>query len=191
MTKKQDMEKIIYLVKNCKKCILYSTRNKTVIGKGSLDAKIMFIGEAPGSNEDSQGKPFVGKAGKILDELLNSICLKKNDIYISNILKCRPPNNRNPLKIEISICSKFLDKQIETIHPIIIVPLGNFAVSYIFKKFCIKFDKISKIHGKVFFVDTNFGKIKIIPIYHPAAAIYNIKLKNILFDDFKTIKQNL
>lgn len=191
MTKKQIIDKINYLVKNCKKCTLHSSRNKPVIGKGSLDAKIMFIGEAPGRNEDSKGKPFVGRAGKILDELLESICLKKNEIYISNIIKCRPPNNRNPLKIEILMCSEFLDKQIEIIHPQIIVPLGNFATSYIFKKFEIQLEKISSIHGKVFLTDTKSGKIKIIPIYHPAATIYNKKLKNILFEDIKTIKQNL
>lgn len=191
MSKREYMEKIIDLVNNCKKCILHSTRNKPVIGKGSFHAKIMFIGEAPGRNEDFKGKPFVGKAGKILDDLLNSIGLKKNEIYISNIIKCRPPNNRNPLEIEIKMCSEFLDKQIEIIHPEIIVPLGKIAISYIFKKFGLKFEKIRIIHGMIFLVKTNFGTLKIIPIYHPAAAIYNINIKNILFADFKIIKNNL
>ncbi len=191
MSKMDDIEKIVDLVKNCKKCSLHTTRNNPVVGEGSLNAKIMFIGEAPGSYEDRKGRPFVGKAGKILDELLDSIGLKKNEIYISNIIKCRPPNNRNPLKIEIKMCSEFLDKQIEIIRPKVIVPLGKFANLYISKKFGLKFEKISRIHGMILLVNTNFGTLKIIPIYHPAAAIYNINIKNILFEDFKMIAQNL
>lgn len=191
MLKKDEMEKIIDLVNNCKKCILHSTRNKPVVGEGSLNARIMFIGEGPGHYEDYEGKPFVGKAGKILDELLDSIGLKKNEIYISNLIKCRPPNNRNPLKNEIQMCSEFLDKQIKIIQPKVIVPLGNFAISYIFKKYNLKFSKISSIHGKIFFVNTNFGTVKIIPIFHPAATIYKRDIKNILLEDFKIIKENL
>jgi len=191
MLKRDEMEKVIDLVNKCKKCILHSTRNNAVVGEGSLNAKIMFIGEAPGRYEDYVGRPFVGKAGKFFDELLDSIGLKKNEIYISNLIKCRPPNNRNPLKNEIQKCSKFLDKQIIIIQPKVIAPLGNFAISYILKKYNLKFEKISRIHGKIFFVNTNFGAIKVIPIYHPAAAIYNINMKNILLEDFKTIKQNL
>ncbi len=175
---------------NCKRCDLHKTRTNPVIGEGSLDAHIMFIGEAPGFNEDKQGKPFVGQAGKIFDELLNSINLKREKIYITNILKCRPPNNRNPTQEEIKICSSYLNKQIDIIKPKVICCLGNFATDYILKKFGLK-DKIqgiSKIHGKVFSVSSLSGLIKIIPIYHPAVATYNSNMLEILKKDFEKIK---
>ena len=168
---------------------LYKTRKNTVFGDGSFKAKILFIGEAPGKNEDLKGYPFVGRAGKILDELLNSIDLKRKEIYITNILKCRPTNNRNPLKKEIDICSKYLDKQIDIIAPEIIAPLGNFACSFIFEKFGLKYDKISQIHGKMFNTESDFGKIKIIPLFHPAVATYNPNKIDILIKDFKQLKK--
>ena len=191
MSKKEDMKKIVILVENCKKCNLYKTRNKPVVGNGSLDCKILFIGEAPGRNEDLQGKPFVGKAGEILDELLKSIGLQRSEIFISNILKCRPPYNRNPLKSEIEVCSEHLDKQIKIIQPKIIAPLGNFASSFIFDKFGLRHDKISNIHGKVFQTNTVFGNITIIPLYHPAVVTYNPNTKNILLEDFRVIKRTI
>jgi len=191
MSKNKDIEKIRNLVKNCKKCILHKTRNKTVVDKGSLNAKIMLIGEAPGHNEDIQGRPFVGKAGKILDELLNSINLKRSDVFIANILICRPPKNRNPLRSEINMCKKYLDMLIKIIQPRIIAPMGNFANFYIFKKFGLKIDKISNIHGRIYQINNIYGIIRIIPLYHPAVATYNINTKKTLFEDFKLIKKVL
>ena len=126
------MKKITDEIKYCKKCELCKSRNNPVIGEGNLNTEIMFIGEAPGYNEDKQGIPFVGKAGKILDELLHSIGLQREDVYIANILKCRPPENRNPLKTEIDACTEYLNRQIELIQPKIIIPMGNFACSFIF-----------------------------------------------------------
>ncbi len=191
MSKKKDLEEIRKLVENCKNCNLYKTRNKTVFGEGSLNAKIMLIGEAPGRNEDIQGRPFVGKAGKILDDLLDFIDLKRNNVYITNILICRPPKNRNPLKKEINICKKYLDLQIDIIQPDIIVPMGNFSISDILNKFDLKVDKISNIHGNIYKIDNKLQNIKIIPLYHPAFAIYNKNIKNTLFNDFKSIKKAL
>ncbi len=191
MSKQEEMEKIAISVENCKKCDLYKTRNKPVVGYGSVDAKILFIGEAPGRNEDLQGKPFVGRAGKILDELLGSIGLERDEVYIANILKDRPPNNRNPLSSEIKACTQHLDNQIMLIQPKIIVPLGNFAASYIFEKFGLKIDKISNTRGKVFETNTIFGNIKIIPMYHPAVATYNPNTISILKGDFKVIKEQI
>lgn len=191
MTKQDEMSDIANLVEQCKKCDLHKTRNKPVTGEGSLDAKILFIGEAPGRNEDLKGRPFVGRAGEILDELLNSIEIKRNEIFIANIIKCRPPENRNPLQNEIESCSKYLDKQIEIIKPKVIVTLGNFASSYIFEKFGLRYDKISKIHGKIFRIDTIFAKLSIIPLYHPAVAVYNINTKDTLIKDFKAIKDTI
>jgi len=176
---------------NCKKCDLWKTRNNPVTGQGTEEAKIMFIGEAPGFNEDKQGKPFVGEAGKILDKLLDSINLKKEKIYITNILKCRPPENRNPREDEIKTCVQYLNREIEIIKPKIICCLGNFAASYIMKKFNLKEKNqgISKIHGKIFNFRGLFGSIKIIPLYHPAVAVYNINMFEILKKDFKILEK--
>ncbi len=185
--KEEEMKKIKQFIENCKKCSLWKMRNKPVVGTGSSDAELLFIGEAPGSNEDLQGKPFVGRAGKILDELIESIGLKREDVFIANILKCRPPDNRNPLKAEINACAKYLDKQIEIIKPKIIAPLGNFACSFIFEKYGLKFDKIGNVHGKIFQVKTNNSKVKIIPLYHPAVVTYNSKKKKVLIKDFEAI----
>jgi len=191
MSEEENMEKIAKAVENCRKCNLWKTRKNPVVGAGSLDSEILFIGEAPGYNEDLQGYPFVGRAGKILDELLESVGLKRDDVYIANILKCRPPDNRNPLKNEIESCTEYLNKQIELIQPKIILPLGNFACSYIFEKFSLKYDKISNVHGKVFQMNTLMGTIKIIPLYHPAVATYNPNNKDTLLEDFKIIKKVL
>lgn len=189
MSKEKNMKDLSILVKDCRKCSLWKTRKKPVVGEGAIDSYILFVGEAPGYYEDLHGRPFVGKAGKILDELLESIGLQRNQVYIANILKCRPPDNRNPLKTEIGACTELLDRQIEIIQPKIIVTLGNFACSYIFPKFGLKYDKIGKIHGKTFGVNTFFGELNVIPFYHPAVATYNVKTKKILIEDFKLLKK--
>ena len=189
MSKEDDMKRIKISVENCRKCSLWKSRKHPVVGEGSIDSNILFIGEAPGYNEDLQGRPFVGKAGKILDELLESIGLQRDKVYIGNILKCRTPENRNPLKTEIEKCTAYLDKQIEIIQPKIIVPLGNFGSSYIFGKFGLNYDKISNVRGKIFQINTIFGSIKIVPIYHPAVATYNPNTKSMLLEDFKVIKK--
>ena len=189
MNRQKDFEKLKLLVNDCKSCPLSKTRKNPVFGEGANDAKILFIGEAPGRNEDLQGRPFVGRAGKILDELLESIDLKREDVYITNILKCRPPENRNPLKSEMDVCTKYLDKQIELIEPTIIAPLGNFATTYIFEKFNLSPEKIGKVHGQIFNINTISKKMFIVPIYHPAVATYNPNTKNVLLADFKKIKK--
>jgi len=187
----EKLEELKQKILSCKKCDLWKTRNKPVVGEGSENAEIMFIGEAPGFNEDLQGKPFVGKAGKIFDELLNSVNLKREKIYLTNILKCRPPENRNPQEREIKACSSYLDKQIEIINPKIICCLGNFATSYILNKFGLKneIQGISKIHGKIFSISTLTGKVKIIPLYHPAVATYDNSMLNTLKKDFEKLKK--
>jgi DNA polymerase len=189
MTKQSDIDKIKFSVEKCQKCDLHKSRTNCVFGEGSLDTKILIIGEAPGYNEDIKGKPFVGKAGKILENILESLGFKKTDVYITNILKCRPPKNRNPTKIEVEKCTDYLNKQIEIIKPKIILPLGNFASSYILQKFGLEFNKISDIHGKTFIVQTLFGNIYIIPQYHPAVATYNPNKIKILQNDLKQIKK--
>jgi len=148
-------------IASCQRCSLHKTRTNTVPGEGDIEADIMFIGEAPGRNEDLQGKPFVGRAGDIFDQLLHSIHLTRDQIYLCNILKCRPPDNRNPLPHEIQSCIGSLDIQIKVINPEIIGTLGSFATAYIFEKFSVEPAKISSVHGKIFDVDTPFGPKKI------------------------------
>ncbi len=178
---------------NCKKCELWETRQNVIVGEGSLNAKIMFIGEAPGFNEDKQGKPFVGRAGKVLDGLLKEAGLKREEIYITNILKCRPPENRNPSEEEIKSCTPYLNEQIEIINPKIICCLGNFAANFVMKKFNLsnQFQGISSIHGKVFNISTLTGKIKVIPFFHPAVVTYNPNKLNILKKDFEVLKKEM
>jgi DNA polymerase len=161
-----------------------------VIGEGSHNARIMFVGEAPGKNEAKTGRPFCGAAGKILDELLQSVGLDRKDIYITNIVKDRPQENRDPTPDEIEIYGPFLDRQIEIIRPQIIATLGRFSMGYIMEKFKLFLDlePISKAHGKSYEAEASYGKIKIIPLYHPAAAIYNQHLKFVLLKDFEILK---
>jgi len=175
----------------CKKSSLYKEGTFPVFGEGSLNAEIMLVGEAPGYNESITGKPFCGASGKILDELLESAGLKREDIFITNIVKLRPPNNRNPTKEEIKQFSHFLDKQIEIINPKMICTLGNFSTGYILERFNLK-DKIqgiSKIHGQIFNVSTLLGIIKIVPLYHPAVAAYDANMKDTLKQDFLVLKK--
>lgn len=174
---------------------LYKERVKNgvfpVIGEGSHYAKIMFIGEAPGKNEAATGRPFVGAAGKILDELLATVAISREDVYITNIVKDRPPFNRDPLPEEIEIYGPFLDRQIEIIRPAVIATLGRFSMDYIMRKFNLlnNLNSISNLHGQVFEAENSYGNIKIVPLYHPAAAIYNNSLKGTLKKDFEILKK--
>ena len=190
MEKETEIEKLKKeCIEFCKKSPLYKEGTFPVFGEGSLNADIMLVGEAPGYNESITGKPFCGAAGKILDELLESSGLKREDIFITNVVKLRPPNNRNPTQEEIKSFAPFLDKQIEIINPKIICCLGNFSTGYIMKKFNLsnKIQGISKIHGQVFSVSTLFGTIKIIPLYHPAVVTYDANMKDVLKEDFKKL----
>ncbi len=169
----------------------YRTENNylPVIGEGSHEAKIMFVGEAPGRNEAKTGRPFHGHAGKILDELLASVDIKREEVYITNIVKDRPPENRDPLPNEIELYGPFLDRQIEIIKPVVIATLGRFSMTYILQRLGVEeLGPISALHGKIFDAETSYGKVKIVPLYHPAAAIYARALKGTLLEDFKVLK---
>jgi len=186
----KELEKISLQIKNCNKCPLYKNRKNAVPGEGNWRNRIMLIGEAPGFNEDEQGRPFVGKAGKLLEEFLSSIGKKREEVFITNVVKCRPPNNRQPEEEEIRICtSLYLDKQIELINPKLIVCLGNISANYIFKKFGLKFESMNKSHGKVFSVSNLFIQAKVITTYHPAAILRNQNLMPIAKADWETIKE--
>ena len=182
---------------NLKESPLYQYRQKTggfpVIGEGNHNAGIMFIGEAPGKNEAEQGRPFCGAAGRVLDELLISAGLRREEGYITNIVKDRPPANRDPEQEELKIYSPYLLRQINIIRPAIIITLGRFSGEYIMEKFGLAeyFTSIGKVHGNIFEANAGYGKIKIIPMYHPASALYNPDNKNKLTEDFKNIKEYL
>lgn len=174
------MENLLKQIKNCKKCALKDGRTNIVFGSGNVSADLMVIGEAPGKNEDEQGLPFVGKAGQYLDELLKMAGLKRDDVYIANVVKCRPPSNRNPYADEILNCAPYLREQTKIVDPKIIVTLGNFAT-----KFILKSEKgITLLHGQKFKV----GKFIVYPVFHPASTMYDPKKKSLLETDFKNLK---
>lgn len=191
----EEMKKIRDEIMELKESPLYIERVENgyfpVIGAGSHDADIMFIGEAPGKNEAKTGRPFCGASGKILDELLQTIKLKREDIYITNIVKDRPTGNRDPRPEEIELYAPFLDRQIDVIQPKVIATLGRFSMIYIMKKFGLEneIDIISKNHGKIFEAKASYGKIKIIPLYHPAVAIYSRTQLPQLKQDFELLKE--
>ena len=162
-----------------------------VIGEGNHYASIMFVGEAPGRNEAQTGRPFVGAAGKVLDELLSAVGIDRKDVYITNIVKDRPPFNRDPLPEEIDAYGPFLDRQIEIIQPKVIATLGRFAMSYIMQKMGLSdfLAPISKNHGKSFTGKAPYGEVIVIPLYHPAVAVYNSTTKDTLKKDFEILKQ--
>ena len=172
----------------CRKCKLHKTRKNSVPGEGSTDNRIMFIGEAPGYWEDSKGKPFVGEAGKFLDTVLEEANLLRDNVFITNIVKCRPPNNREPSKEEIKTCSRYLDRQIQVIQPKIIITLGNHSTAYIFRKIGLPFDGITRVHGKFFEASISKIQTTIFPTFHPASALYNPKYKNLLLQDFRMLR---
>lgn len=170
----------------------YRTENKyfPVIGEGSHEAEIMFVGEAPGENEAKTGRPFCGRAGKVLDSLLESAGIKREEVYITNIVKDRPPKNRDPFSEEIAAYAEFLDRQIEIIKPKVIATLGRFSMQYVMSRYGLEWElaPISVLHGKVFETEINGEKTKVIPLYHPAAAIYNQELMKTLEEDFQALK---
>lgn len=182
-----NFEEFNLIVKNCQKCNLAKTRTNVVPGEGNYQAKILFIGEGPGKNEDLQGRPFVGAAGKLLDELIASIGLQRKDVYIANVVKCRPPNNRDPLPEEIQSCWPYLENQISLIKPELIVTLGRHSMARFYPQ-----GRISVDHGRALRrLIPPFGKIVFFPCYHPAAALYNGSLRETLFKDFKKIPKVL
>lgn len=174
---------------------LYAERTKNgvhpVIGEGSHYARVMFIGEAPGRNEAATGRPFVGAAGKVLDELLASADIKREQIYITNIVKDRPPFNRDPEPAEIAAYGPFLDRQIDIIRPDIIVTLGRYAMGYIMEHFGLaaQLEPISRMHGRVFEAAAPYGPIHIVPLYHPAVAVYNNATKPGLKEDIQVLRR--
>lgn len=178
LSSEEILQEVAVEVATCSKCNLCKGRTRAVPGEGNTRAKILFIGEGPGFHEDRQGRPFVGPAGQFLEELLSSINLKRSDVFITNVVKCRPPNNRDPLPEEIQACDNYLDRQIAAIKPQVIVTLGRYSMAKFFGS-----EKISTIHGRARKKD---GYI-CIAMYHPAAGLHQASLKDVIREDFKKI----
>jgi len=181
LIKRKELDNIGDQVRSCSQCKLSETRTQAVPGSGDFNAEIMFVGEAPGANEDQKGVPFCGAAGKFLDEMLKSIGLDRDKVFITNTVKCRPPENRDPKDDEKAICRPYLEKQIELIKPKIIICLGRHAAASMLPGM----PGISKIHGKAL---KRKNGIIYLPLYHPAAALHNGGLRQTLINDFMKIK---
>lgn len=179
----QLLDMIAQSVAACRQCFLCEGRTNVVPGFGNPEARVMLIGEAPGKNEDLQGRPFVGAAGKYLTELLGYAGLTREEVFIANVLKCRPPSNRDPQPDEITLCAPFLRDQVRAIGPEYIVTMGNFAT-----KFILRTDRgITKLHGRL----EQTGRFKVFPVFHPAAAIYDRTKRESLEEDFRTLGEFL
>ena len=178
--KTNELNKICEEIASCKKCNLCKQRTQTVPGEGNSDADLVFIGEAPGAKEDESGVPFCGSAGKFLSTMLDLIGLRREDIFITNTVKCRPPQNRDPEEIEKNICRKYLERQLEIIDPKIIICMGRHSMA----TYLPDLGTISELHGKP--LRRKDGRVYL-PLYHPAAALYNGSLRNVLIEDFKRI----
>lgn len=193
MTKTEQMREIRDEILDLKESPLYEYRTANhffpVIGEGSHDARIMFVGEAPGRNEAKTGRPFCGAAGKVLDQLLAHAGIDRKSVYVTNIVKDRPPENRDPTQEEIRIYGPFLDKQIEILQPKVIAALGRYAMNYIMEKFNLglEMEPISKAHGKAYRVTVSYGDIDIVVLYHPCMAVYNPNNMDSLKKDFEAL----
>jgi DNA polymerase len=188
-SRREELKAVWQQAQTCVKCPqLASTRTKVVFGAGNADADLMFVGEAPGANEDKQGLPFVGQAGKLLDTLLGEIGLTRGDVFVANVLKCRPPGNRDPLPGEIDACQDYLFRQIELIEPRVICTLGNFSTKL------LRNDPgtgITRLHGREEARQIGPRNVRLYPIYHPAAALYTPSMLEILRTDFARIPELL
>ena len=183
MSDEKKLEKLAKQIKVCTRCELHRSRTEAVPGEGPAQAEIMFIGEGPGASEDKQGRPFVGASGKFLDQLLEQAGVTRTDVFITNVVKCRPPGNRDPLPDEVGICtSNYLQHQIKMINPSIIVTLGRHSMGLFFKG-----AKITQIHGQMRKVDDRF----VIAMFHPAAALHQLSLKSTVMADFAKLPELL
>jgi DNA polymerase len=175
-------------VEECKACLLNRRRTKLVFGAGNPEAALMFVGEAPGADEDLQGLPFVGRAGQLLTKMIEAINMRREDVYIANILKCRPPNNRPPMPEEVAVCSPFLTEQIKIIHPRVICALGKFAAQFLLKSDA----PISALRGKFHSIEgMGADDILVMPTYHPAYLLRNPNDKRLVWEDLKKIRDEL
>lgn len=188
---KDSLDIVAAEVTVCVKCPLWKTRKKAVPGEGNPESQIMFIGEAPGYWEDVKGRPFVGTAGKFLAIVLAEMGFSREDVFICNVLKCRPPRNREPMLNEIQTCTPYLDRQITLIKPSFIVTLGNYSTAYIFSKANLPFTSITQAHGKFYEAAILGMRLTVFPTFHPAAALYSAKYWKELINNFQLLRNEL
>lgn len=192
MSREEAWEKLKVEISTCSKCPLHKSRNKPVPGEGNLYSSVLFLGEAPGKAEDEEGRPFVGAAGRLLTKLIEGIGLRRENVFITNVVKCRPPNNREPKREEIETCSYFTDRIISLVNPQLIMSLGNYAGCYLFElKGGVRWLGISRMRGKVYRLSVLGSPRTVIATYHPAAALYNPQLYNVLYEDFNLLRKLL
>ncbi len=189
--KERMMEAVLSEIASCDRCGLCHTCTNHVPGEGDLDSPVVFIGEAPGRREDQLGRPFVGSAGKLLDGLLGHVGLGREEVYITNVVKCRPPGNRRPSSKEIRACTPHLREQLGIIKPQVLAAMGNSATGYLLKSYGLEGGSIGEVHGKSFAVKAPWGGVTIFPLYHPAAALYNRGLEEEMREDFGALKRLL
>jgi len=182
-----ELRRLEETVSGCTRCALHAGRTQAVFGSGDPDADLMFVGEAPGFHEDQQGVPFVGQAGKLLDRLLAGIGLTRADVFVANVLKCRPPGNRDPLPDEIDACERHLFRQIELIRPTVVATLGNFATKLLSGRPL----GITRVHGQEHNTALGGSRVILYPLYHPAAALYTPAMLKVLEEDFARLPQLL
>lgn len=193
--KKSELSQIAEEIRNLRQSPLYEYRLKNgykpVVGEGDSDARIMFVGEAPGAHEAKTGRPFVGRAGEVLDELLNSVGLQRRDVYITSVVKDRPPGNRDPQAEEIKIYKPFLLRQIDIIQPEVIATLGRFALQLVLDEFDMaqRGQGLVDLHGQPMKTQAHYGEMVVLPLYHPAAVFYNPDLRETLMQDFKRLSE--
>jgi uracil-DNA glycosylase len=186
--RRETLKEVFAQAKGCVRCPeLAATRKTVVFGAGNADADLMFVGEAPGASEDEQGVPFVGRAGKLLETLLGEVGLQRNDVFIANVLKCRPPGNRDPLPVEIENCQDYLHRQVELIQPAVICTLGNFSTKL------LRRDPtgITRLHGQPEVLTLGRRAVRLYPIFHPAAALYTPRMLETLREDFTRLPELL
>lgn len=188
---KELLDNVATEVVVCTKCCLWKCRKKAVSGVGNPESKLMLVGEAPGRSEDIQGEPFVGAAGKLLDTLLSEIGFSRTQVFITNVVKCRPPENRDPLPDEIETCTPYLNRQIGIIQPAMIVTLGKHSTAYVLGRANLPFRSITQEHGRVHETVILGVKTVVFPTFHPAAALYNAQYENQIRDDFQMVKKEL
>jgi DNA polymerase len=177
------LEEVRKELEDCKRCRLYSSRTQIVFGKGKPNASLVFVGEAPGREEDLAGEPFVGEAGRLLTRIINAINLKREEVFITNVIKCRPPNNRDPKPEEIKACLPFLKKQLQAIRPRLICALGRIAAQTLLETT----ERISRLRGKIF----EFQNIKVVPTFHPASLLRNPQWKREVWKDIQLVQKLL
>lgn len=186
--RREELELLHRTIQECRKCPLHLSRRHAVPGEGPCDAEIILIGEAPGAREDGTGRPFAGRAGRVLESLLAGAGITRDRVFITSILKCRPPANREPKYNEVTVCLPYLWRQMNIIRPVLVFPMGRHALAHTFPLFGMETRKIGEVHGSIFECSAPWGGVRVIPAYHPAAATHNPRMREVLESDFSLLR---